>query len=215
MSNAAAAGRKKSVISTAGLQIDTPIAHNTFLNKSAATSTSLYQQCSQLRARLLLVHGFTPYFVISSGSETRTSVDPVTQLWDCFALGVPLCFLHNLLPNVTPIASIDTDPASIDVDNGKAVKKAIVHFAMAISNNPELNDTTEQFIATQLLDRRSTDGFVKVCGYILSHSQAFTNVASIIGRKLRYPPCRPATGRLLSGGTAYVTAFRASVARVD
>ncbi|KAL5485136.1 CDC24 [Sanghuangporus weigelae] len=162
MSAAAVAGRKKSVISTAGLQIDTPVAHNTFLNKSAASSTSLYQQCSQLRARLLRIHSFPAYFAVGLSSETRTSVDPVTQLWDCFALGVPLCFLHNLLPNVAPINNVETDPESIDAQNSKAAKKAIVHFAMAIGNNPDLFDTSEQFTATQVLDRSTTDGFVKV-----------------------------------------------------
>ena len=169
MSVAAANGRKKPVISTAGLQIDTPVAHNTFLNKSAASSTSLYQQCSQLRSRLLRVHDFPPYFNISSGSESRTSVDPVTQLWDCFALGVPLCFLHNLLPNVSPITNIDTNPASIDPRDSKAAKKAIVHFAMAIGGNTELYDSTDQFTATQVLDRSTTEGFVKVClrGFIV------------------------------------------------
>ena len=94
-------------------------------------------------------------------------MDPVTQLWDCFALGVPLCFLHNLLPNVAPISNVDTDPDSIDAENSKAAKKAIVHFAMAIGNNPDLFDTTEQFTATQLLDRSTTEGFVKV--RVLTH----------------------------------------------
>ncbi|KAI5120645.1 hypothetical protein M0805_007982 [Coniferiporia weirii] len=152
----AAAGRKKSVIST----IDTPVAHNTFLNKSAASSTSLYQQCLQLRARLLRVHNFLPYFTVNAKSETRTSIDPVTQLWDCFALGVPLCFLHNLLPNVTQIPGVDTDPDAIDPQNDKAIKKAIVHFAMTVGNT-DIYDQTDRFTATQLLDRSSTEGFVK------------------------------------------------------
>ncbi|KAH8119326.1 hypothetical protein DFH11DRAFT_1501691 [Phellopilus nigrolimitatus] len=156
------AGRKKSVASSTGLQIETPVAHNTFLNKSAASSTSLYQQCSQLRARLLRVYSFPPYFAISANPETRTSIDPVTQLWDCFALGVPLCFLHNLLPNVVPITNVETDPESIDTQNGRAIKKAIVHFAMAIGNT-DLYDQTDQFTATQLLDRSSTEGFVVNC----------------------------------------------------
>src|ERR1700720_3212295 len=48
---ASVAGRKKSIIATTQLQIDTPVT-NTLLNKSASQSTSLYQQCSLLRARL-------------------------------------------------------------------------------------------------------------------------------------------------------------------
>lgn len=164
-SMSSAAGRKKSVVSTAGLQIETPVANNTFLNKSAAQSTSLYQQCTQLRARLMRIYDFSPYFAINAPSETRTSTDPVTQLWDCFALGVPLCFLYNLLPNVSPISSIDTNPEAIDPADEKSIKKAIVHFAMAIANSTDLFDQSEQFRATQLLDRKSTEGFVKVCSF--------------------------------------------------
>lgn len=47
---ASVAGRKKSIVSTAGLNIEPG---NTLLNKAASQSTSLYQQCSSLRARLL------------------------------------------------------------------------------------------------------------------------------------------------------------------
>jgi len=95
---ASVAGRKKSVISNTGLQIDTPIANNTLLNKSASQSTSLYQQCSSLRARLMRIHNFPDFFAIASPPESRHSTDPVTQLWDCFALGIPLCYIFNLLP---------------------------------------------------------------------------------------------------------------------
>ncbi|KLO18354.1 hypothetical protein SCHPADRAFT_899755 [Schizopora paradoxa] len=154
------AGRKKSVIHTGGLQIETPVAHNTFLNKSAAQSISLYQQCNQLRAQLLLVHNFAPYFAIAT-PQPRTSTDPVNQLWDCFALGVPLCFLFNLLPHENSIDNINTTPENFDPSDEKLVKKAILHFAMAIAKS-EVFDKTDHFLATQLLDRKSTDGFVKV-----------------------------------------------------
>ena len=156
------AARKKSTAqSPSGLQIDTPVAHNTFLNKSAAQSTSLYQQCSQLRARLIRIHNFPPYFAISNPSQNRSSTDPVTQLWDCFALGIPLCFLHNLLPNVSPITAIDTDPANFDPSDEKVIKKAINHFVMAVKK-ADINDDDNSFSATSLMDRHSTDGFVKV-----------------------------------------------------
>ena len=155
------ASRKKSTASSTGLQIETPIAHNTFLNKAANQSTSLYQQCAQLRSRLLRIHDFAPFFAISSPPESRASTDPVTQLWDLFALGIPLCFLHNLLPDVTPLSIINTDPTSVDPTDAKAIKKAIVHFAMA-ADNADLINQSEQFRATELLDRNSTEGFVKV-----------------------------------------------------
>lgn len=69
-------------------------------------------------------------------------------------MGTPLCFLHNLLPNVHPIANVDpTDK--------KANQKAIIFFAMAI-NNTDLAGETDQFRVTELLDRKSTEGLVKV-----------------------------------------------------
>ena len=73
----------------------------------------------------------------------------------------PIPFLYNLLPDVAPISNIETNPETIDPTDEKAVKKAIVHFAMAIGR-AGLYDQSEQFRATQLLDRSSTEGFVKV-----------------------------------------------------
>ena len=116
--------------------------------------TSLYQQCSSLRARLLRIKGFQPFFtLVSQGSS-----DLVTQLWDCFALGIPLCYLFNLLPPpVTPIY-VDTAPEGFDVSNEKVKKRAIALFSMRIRQF----DDWEQFTVTDLYNRDSTDGFVKV-----------------------------------------------------
>ena len=122
------------------------------------------------------IHDFPPYFAIHAPSETRTSTDPVTQLWDCFALGAPLCFLYNLLPDVAPISNIETNPETIDPTDEKAVKKAIVHFAMAIGR-AGLYDQSEQFRATQLLDRSSTEGFVKVRVSLFFASYNMTDTA--------------------------------------
>ena len=154
---AAVAGRKKSIISTSGLNIDNPIAHNTLLNKSASQSTSLYQQCSSLRARLNRIRGFPPFFTLSSSANSRQSTDPVTQLWDLFSLGTPLCFIFNLLEGVTPI-NVETDPRLVDVSNEKTMKRAIALFAMQIRQVAHC----EPFTVTDLWDRNSTDGLVKV-----------------------------------------------------
>ncbi|KII92357.1 hypothetical protein PLICRDRAFT_37127 [Plicaturopsis crispa FD-325 SS-3] len=157
---ASAAGRKKSIISSS---IDTPVANNTLLNKAASQSTSLYQQCSSLRARLLRIHGFAPFFAIASGSgDSRQSTDPVTQLWDVFALGVPLCYIYNLLPPPATPISTDTDPATFNVDNERQKKRAIALFAMQIRQLPGC----EPFTVTDLWDRNSTDGLVKVINTI-------------------------------------------------
>jgi cell division control protein 24 len=153
-----AAGRKKAVVSNAGLQIDTPVAHNTLLNKAASQSTSLYQQCSSLRSRLLRIRGFAPFFTLASHSDSRQSTDPVTQLWDLFALGISLCFIFNLLHYDNKITAIDTDPDLFDASDERAKKRAIILFAMQI----KLVAGFEPIIVTDLWDRNSTDGLVKV-----------------------------------------------------
>ena len=162
------AGRKKSIISNAALVIETPIANNNILNKAASASTSLYQQCSSLRARLMRIPNFSHFFILSSpNGNLRQSTDPVTQLWDCFTLGIPLCFLFNLLPPPTrSIAEISTDPATFDLSNEKEKKRAIAKFAMRLSEI----DNCERFTVSDLWDRHSTDGLVKVRGPALSAS---------------------------------------------
>jgi cell division control protein 24 len=156
---ASVAGRKKSIISNTGLQIDTPVANNTLLNKSASQSTSLYQQCSLLRARLMRIHDFPDFFAIASPPDSRHSTDPVTQLWDCFSLGIPLCYIFNLLPPPVVPIKIDTDPNTFDVSDLRAKKRAIALFAMQIRQVSQC----EPFTVTDLWDRNSTDGLVKVC----------------------------------------------------
>lgn len=153
-------GRKKSTTSTSGPFIDSPIANNTLLNKAASQSTSLYQQCSALRSRLLRLPLFSQWFnlALPPDSSSRRSTDPVTQLWDCFILGVPLCYLFNLLPPPFIPIDIDTDPSSFDVSNERNKKRAIALFSMSIKQI----EGCEQFTVTELWDRNSTDGFVKV-----------------------------------------------------
>lgn len=153
-----AAGRKKSLIASAGPTIDIPVPNNTVLNKAASQSTSLYQQCSALRTRLMRVQDFSDFFTLPSqpeSSSSRRSTDPVTQLWDCFALGVPLCFLFNLLPHVQ---HLDVDTDNFDPTNDRTRKRAIAQFAMGVRQL----DGCGTFTVTDLWDRSSTDGFVKV-----------------------------------------------------
>ncbi|KAH7908429.1 hypothetical protein BJ138DRAFT_1157687 [Hygrophoropsis aurantiaca] len=157
MANVAA--RKKSIASNPGLVIETPVAHNTLLNKAASQSTSLYQQCSALRSRLMRIPDFSQFFILSSPTGSlRQSTDPVTQLWDCFALGIPLCFLFNLLPSTTNPIDLGTDSASFDPSNERAKKRGIALFAMRVG---EVGDC-ERFTVTDLWERHSTDGLVKV-----------------------------------------------------
>ena len=163
MSNGA--GRKKSIVSTTGLYIDTN-ANNTLLNKSASSSTSLYQQCSSLRSRLMRIRGFAPYFNLGS-ADSRQSTDPVTQLWDLFAAGIPLCFIFDLIPasyNLTRLNNSAYNPEKYEANPFREQKHAIALFAMQIRTDKVVDKIPgcELFTVTDLWDRNSTDGLVKV-----------------------------------------------------
>lgn len=166
MANPAIAARKKSVASAGGLlQIDIPQAAASALNKSAQTATSLYQQCSQLRERLLRVHDFHAYLSVASRARNRQSTDPVSHLWDCLALGVPLCFLFNLLPGPQRI-DINTDPDDIDPEDRKGRKLATALFVNNIIQLQKAAGDWEEDVGFEIRDlineERNTTGFAKV-----------------------------------------------------
>jgi cell division control protein 24 len=164
---ASVAGRKKSIVSSAGIQIDTPVAQNTLLNQSASQSTSLYQQCSSLRSRLMRIRGFPDYFALASPPDSRQSTDTVTQLWDLFSYGIPLCYIFDQLPDeggFNKINNSEFDPEKYEANPDRAKKHAIALFAMQI-RTPKVEQTIpgcELFTVTDLWDRNSTDGLVKV-----------------------------------------------------
>ena len=160
---ASVAGRKKSMVSS----MDTPVAHNTLLNKAANQSTSLYQQCSALRARLLRIPAFSRYFLLAASTDTRHSTDPVTQLWDLFSIGISLCFLFDLLPPVPAFPKInhsDYNPDTYDANPDREKKHAIALFAMQVRSTQvtHLIPECEPFTVRDIWDRESTDGLVKV-----------------------------------------------------
>ncbi|KAJ7497264.1 hypothetical protein FB451DRAFT_1120611 [Mycena latifolia] len=162
----ASAGRKKSIISTAGLPSDSPIPNNTLLNKAASQSVSLYQRCSALRARLMQIRGFLFYFSLAS-PDNRQSTDPVTQLWDLFSLGVPLCYIFDQLPEeggFNKINHSEFNQDQYDANPDRAKKHAIALFAMQIRTDKVTQNIPgcELFTVTDLWDRNSTDGLVKV-----------------------------------------------------
>ncbi|KAI0769332.1 hypothetical protein BD413DRAFT_604932 [Trametes elegans] len=158
------AARKKSIVGAAPPAIDNPVANNTLLNKAASQSTSLYQQCSSLRTRLMHLKGFSEWFSVAAQPDSsRRSTDPVTQLWDVFALGVPLCYLFNLLPSAPAAIQIDTSVENYDPTNERTRKHAIALFAM---NVRQVQDCSG-FTVRDLWDRNSTDGFVKVVSNVI------------------------------------------------
>lgn len=156
-------GRKKSIVSSTGLQIDTPVANNTVLNKAAGIS--LYQECVQLRTKLMRIRGFGKYFALVSGPDSRQSTDPVTQLWDLFSHGIPLCYIFDQLELETKINNSDFNPDTFEANPDRAKKHAIAMFAMqvrsSLSSSPNYPGC-ETFTVTDLWDRSSTDGLVKV-----------------------------------------------------
>ena len=171
------AGRKKSIISTVGLQIDTNASSNTLLNKAASQSTSLYQQCSSLKSRLMRIRGFPPYFSLASSGDSRQSTDPVTQLWDLFSLGTPLCYIFDQLPEDAGFDKIDNSEFNQDkyaANPDRAKKHAIALFAMKIRKEEVMHTIPgcEPFTVTDLWDRNSTDGFVKVSSLNLCNKLA-------------------------------------------
>ncbi|KAJ7262209.1 hypothetical protein B0H12DRAFT_1013069 [Mycena haematopus] len=160
------AGRKKSIISTAGLPSDSPIQNNNLLNKAASQSVSLYQRCSALRARLMQIRGFPFYFSLAS-PDNRQSTDPVTQLWDLFSLGIPLCYIFDQLPDdqgFNKINHSEFNQEQYDTNPDRAKKHAIALFAMQIRTDKVTQNIPgcELFTVTDLWDRNSTDGLVKV-----------------------------------------------------
>lgn len=88
-------GCKKSVVSSATLQVNTFVADNTPINEAADQSSSLYQQCSSLYGRLIHIHDFTHYFSLAATPNPRRSTDPVTQLWDLFSISISLYYLFG------------------------------------------------------------------------------------------------------------------------
>lgn len=161
---ASVAGRKKSIVSSTGLQIDTPVANNTLLNQAAISS--LYQECSRLRSRLSCIRGFQKYFNLVASNDSRQSTDPVTQLWDLFSYGIPLCYIFDLLPaedGFQKIHNHDFIQEQYDANPDRAKKHAIALFAIQVRLVSEKIPDCELFTVTDLWDRRSNDGLVKVC----------------------------------------------------
>ncbi|KAJ3989149.1 hypothetical protein F5890DRAFT_1488196 [Lentinula detonsa] len=161
---ASVAGRKKSIVSSAGLPIDLPVANNTLLNQAAITS--LYQECSRLRSRLMRIRGFDYYFKLASSDDSRQSTDPVTQLWDLFSLGISLCYLFDLLPENEGFQKLNNSEFNekFEQNPDRAKKHSILMFAMRLTSQAVTQHIPdcEPFTVTELWLRSSNDGLVKV-----------------------------------------------------
>ena len=161
-----------------------PAAANTIANKQAVAGSSLYQACLNLRDRLYSVPGFGEAYLDemvaansavsptsvsdplspSSGSPTsptaaparKSSSDPVTQLWQCFRLGSPLCALFNTM---NPEVELPVNPDA-NRSNANACKAQVMKFIIALKQNLGW-DPDDIFTVSQLY-LNDTNGFVKV-----------------------------------------------------
>jgi cell division control protein 24 len=194
---ATVAGRKKSIISTTGLQIDTN-ANNTLLNKAASQSTSLYQQCSALRSRLMRIRGIAQYF---ENTDSRQSTDPVNQLWDLFSSGISLCYIFDQLPEQyiggQRLNNSSFNQEKYEANPDKEKKHAIALFAMRIRSEKVMKAIPglEEFTISDLWNRNSTNGLVKVSNISPCHLAALLIISE--GRQHRHRHRRPSTARFI------------------
>jgi hypothetical protein len=151
-----------------------PVASSTSLVNKTGTQ-SLYQRCSYALARLLRIDGMPAFFSLSnSGRPTprtglavqtsqddddedgmrkppresvraRQSTDPVRQLWDMLALGVPLCILYNTQPGIEPL--------QIDTSCEEAERK--------LANNKVGPPSVRAYYADHLAARQTSDCVVR------------------------------------------------------
>jgi cell division control protein 24 len=82
--------------------------------------------------------------------------DPVTQLWQCFRLGAPLCWLFNKLG---PRNELPINPDA-NRSNANECKKQVAKFIIAL--NHELGWDSDDIFTVSQLYLNDTNGFVKV-----------------------------------------------------
>ncbi len=162
-----------------------PAAANTIANKQAVAGSSLYQACLNLRDRLYCVPGFGEAYLdemsassvtspstpsdplsptVSASSPTspdaaptrKSSSDPVTQLWQCFRLGSPLCALFNTL---NPDVELPVNPDA-NRSNANACKAQVMKFIIALKE--KLGWDPDDIFTVSQLYLNDTNGFVKV-----------------------------------------------------
>jgi cell division control protein 24 len=148
-----------------------PQPHPNLLNKSAGSSTGIYQQSILLRSRLQRLPSFAQFLEFSN-SGPRATRDVVHQLWETFSLGKPLCVLFNLqgIPPASKISEyaddiVDPDPLR------KERQRAIALFIMGANNLKHVGfwekDAPLFSISELVGDVMDTNGFVKVVATVL------------------------------------------------
>lgn len=89
---------------------------------------------------LVRVPGFSAYFdlyPIGQVKGPKIRAAEAQQIWNILTLGIPLCYLFNLLPDQPDITDVDTDPAKVDVDDVAAHRVATERFLAALRGMPD------------------------------------------------------------------------------
>jgi cell division control protein 24 len=136
------------------------------------------------------IRGFPHYFSLATPDNPAVdgqSIDPITQLWDLFSLGIPLCYIFDLLPEedgFTKINHSQFNQEQYTANPDRAKKRAIALFAMQLRTKKfeQKIPACETFTVTDLWGRNSTDGFLKVCTFPIPA----VRVLSVTGRQHRY-----------------------------
>ncbi|KAK4696689.1 cell division control protein 24, partial [Phenoliferia sp. Uapishka_3] len=156
---------------------DTPIATNSALNKVGSASSSLYQNCRNVLARLYRVPGFAERFLdradpvgasgvgaagagagLVDGNDGLGAVssDPVSRSLHALRLGASLCFLFNAL-DLSNQLEVNSEAK---MTNLKACQRGTAHFVMACKQH--LNWQDHDLFAIHELYGQDTNGVVKV-----------------------------------------------------
>ncbi|KAF7318746.1 Rho guanine nucleotide exchange factor scd1 [Mycena chlorophos] len=133
---------------------------STSQNGTSVDDPALRAKCTRLRAVLPKIRGFNRYLALVSNAN------PTIELWDLFSLGVPLCYLFDLVAEGRGLTKIDQseyDAEMLAESPERAKKHAIALFAMQIRSDAVARDIPgcEPFTVNELWDRDSTQGLNK------------------------------------------------------
>ncbi|KAJ7039700.1 Dbl homology domain-containing protein [Mycena alexandri] len=164
------------------------------MQTDSTQSMSLSGHCANLLARLMHIRGFPNY--VSLARSSHDSNDPVTQLWDIFALGVPLCYLFDLLPEDAGFDKInhsEFDEEQYNTNPNRTQMHAIALFAIQIraDNVTDKISDCEDFTVADLWDRSSTDGFEKAVATVTAIVNHLPQDVFITGPLEKLPPHVP------------------------
>lgn len=135
-----------------------PVPANVPGNRPPASGAGLYQICLALHERLWCVPGFGAAFLEPASPGMLPQCDPVTQLWQCFRLGTPLCVLFNALaPEYARKLPLNVEG---NLSSANACKALVMRFLIALKE--QLGWTPEETFTVTQLYVNDTNGFVRV-----------------------------------------------------